>query len=77
MGKNISIYLPDEQVSFINAQKEGASQVVQKAISLVMKADKNSRGYDEVLAAAEAIGKGQNIDDAINSWQHDRDTDRW
>jgi hypothetical protein len=77
VGKNVSVYLPDEQVNFIKAQKEGASQVIQKAIGLIMKADKNKQGYDDVLAAAEALGKGQDMDDAIKSWHRDRDTDRW
>ncbi|OPY60029.1 MAG: hypothetical protein A4E57_04581 [Syntrophorhabdaceae bacterium PtaU1.Bin034] len=77
MGKNISVYLPDDQVNFINAQKEGASQVIQRAINLIMKADKNKQGYDDVLAAAETIRKGQNLDEAIKSWHDDRDTDRW
>jgi hypothetical protein len=77
MGKNVSVYLSDEQVNFLNAQKEGASQVIQKAINLIMKVDKSRHGYDQVLTAAKEIRAGGSIDDAIRSWHHDRDTDRW
>jgi hypothetical protein len=77
MGKNVSIYLSDEQINFISRRKEGASQVIQKALTLIMRADKDQQGYDDVLAAARTIGKSQNIDDAIRSWHHERDTERW
>ncbi|HOW54273.1 MAG TPA: hypothetical protein PLR60_06405 [Syntrophorhabdaceae bacterium] len=77
MGKNISVYLPDEQINFINAQKEGASQVIQKAISLVMKAGKDRSGYDDVIKAAGEIRKGKGLADAVKSWHTDRDLDRW
>ncbi|MDD3847346.1 MAG: hypothetical protein PHC90_13435 [Syntrophorhabdaceae bacterium] len=77
MGKNISVYLPDEQINFINAQKEGASQVIQQAINLVMKAGKDRSGYGDVAAAAAEIGRGKGLSDAVKSWQADRDEDRW
>ena len=77
MGKNISVNLPDEQVHFINSQKEGPSRIVQKAIRLVMKTGKNESGYDDVLAAAGEIRKGHDVNNAIQSWHHERDTDRW
>jgi hypothetical protein len=77
MGKNISVYLPDEQISFINAQKEGASQVVQKAINLVMKAGRDRSGYDDVAGAAAEIRRSKGLKDAVKSWQADRDEDRW
>ncbi len=76
MGKNISIYLPDEQINFINSQKEGPSQIIQKAISLVMKTGKDESGYDDVLAAAREIQKGRDVNNVIQSWHHERDTDR-
>ncbi len=77
MGKNISVYLPDDQINFINAQKEGASQVVQKAIRLVMQAGKDRSGYDDVTAAAAEIGRSGGLEDAVRSWHADRDADRW
>ena len=77
MGKNISVYLPDEQIHFINSQKGGPSQIVQKAIRLVMKTGKNESGYDDVLAAAREIRKGRDVSNVIQSWHHERDTDRW
>ncbi|HOD76392.1 MAG: hypothetical protein GXX82_10435 [Syntrophorhabdus sp.] len=77
MGKNISVYLPDDQINFINAQKEGASQVVQKAIRLVMQAGKDRSGYDDVTAAAADIGRSGGLEDVVRSWHADRDADRW
>ncbi|OQC48279.1 MAG: hypothetical protein BWX58_01215 [Deltaproteobacteria bacterium ADurb.Bin026] len=77
MGKNISVYLPDEQINFINSQKEGFSHVVQKAIRLIMKAGKNESGYDDVLSAAGEIRKGYDPGNVIKMWNHERDTDRW
>jgi len=77
MGKNISVYLPDEQINFINSQKEGYSRIIQKAIRLIMKADKNESGYDDVLSAAGEIRKGHDLDNAIKMWNRERDTDRW
>lgn len=77
MGKNISVYLPDEQINFINAQKEGASQVVQKAINLVMNAGRDRSGYDDVAGAAAEIRRSKGLKDAVKSWCADRDEDRW
>lgn len=77
MGKSISVYLPDEQINFILSQEGGPSRIVQKAISLVMKAGKDESGYDDVLSAAEEIRKGNDLNNAIQSWHHERDTDRW
>jgi hypothetical protein len=77
MGKNISVYLPDEQINFINSQKGGPSRIIQKAIRLVMKTGKNESGYDDVLTAAGEIRKGHDVSSAIKSWHHERDTDRW
>ena len=76
MGKNISVYLPDEQINFINSQKEGLSRVVQKAIRLVMKTGKKGSGYDDVLSAAIEIRKGNDVSNVIQSWHHERDADR-
>ena len=67
MGKNISVYLSDEQINFINSQKEGNSSVIRKAIQLMMKAEKNESGYDDVLIAAEEIGKGCDVDNILTS----------
>ncbi len=77
MGKNISVYLPDEQISFINSQKEGCSGVVQKALRLMMKTGKNESGYDDVLDAAGEIRKGDDLDNIIKMWGRERDTERW
>ena len=76
MGKNISVYLPDEQINFINSQKGGPSQIVQKAIRLVMKTGKNKSGYDDVLVAAREIRKGHDVNNVIQSWHDERDADR-
>jgi ribosomal protein S7 len=77
MGKNISVYLPDEQINFISSQKGGPSKIVQKAIRLVMKTGKNESGYDDVLAAAKEIRKGHAVNNVIQLWHHERDADRW
>jgi hypothetical protein len=77
MGKNISVYLPDEQINFISSQKGGPSKIVQKAIRLVMKIGKNESGYDDVLAAAKEIRKGHDVNNVIQLWHHERDSDRW
>jgi ribosomal protein S7 len=77
MGKNISVYLPDEQINFISSQKGGPSKIVQKAIRLVMKTGKNESGYDDVLAAAKEIRKGHDVNNVIQLWHHERDADRW
>lgn len=77
MGKNISVYLPDDQINFINTQNEGASQVIQKAIRLVMQAGKDRSGYDDVTAAAAEIGQSRGLEDAVRSWHVNRDVDRW
>ena len=77
MGKSISVYLPDEQINFILSQEGGPSRTVQKAISLVMKAGKDESGYDDVLAAAQEIRKGHDLNNTIQAWHHERDTDRW
>ena len=77
MGKNISIYLDDEQLAFLRSHKEGPSKIIQKAISMVMKAEKNENGFDEVLYAAAEIRKDCNLTEAINAWHSERDADRW
>lgn len=77
MGKSISVYLPDEQINFLLSQEGGPSRTVQKAINLVMKAGKDETGYDDVLAAAQEIRKGRDLNNVIRSWHHERDTDRW
>ncbi len=76
MGKNISVYLTDDQVNFINARKEGVSRVIRQAISVMMKEGKSKGGYDEVLAAAEEMRASHKLEKAIESWRRDRG-DRW
>ncbi len=77
MGKNISVYLDDEQLAFLRSRKEGPSKIIQEAVRLVMKAGKNESGFDEVLDAASEIRDSSNIRQAVENWHSKRDLDRW
>ncbi len=39
-------------------------------------AGKDESGYDDVLSAAAETKKGHDLNNAIQSWHHERDTDR-
>ena len=77
MGKNISIYIDDEQFNILKKQKSPVSQIIRDALNLYFQKDSRRAAGERVIALSKGLSEEHDLDSLIKELEEERSIDRW
>ena len=77
MGKNISIYINDEQFNILKKQKSPVSQIIRDALNLYFQKDSRRAAGERVIALSKGLSEEHDFDALIKELEEERSIDRW
>jgi hypothetical protein len=77
MGKNISIYIDDDQLNILKKKKSPVSKIIREALNLYFQKDSRKAAGEKVLALSKQLSKEHDFDAIIKELEKERSRDRW
>ena len=77
MGKNISIYIDDDQLNILKKQKSPVSKIIREALNLYFQKDSRKAAGEKVLSLSKGLSEKHDFDAIIKELEEERSRDRW